>query len=103
MSDAAMTGLLIYLLAGGTGAAMTARILDSKLNPVLAYVAVGLATFCNLIPYGRYVAFLVSVVLFRQMSPKGDWQDAFFTAIGGNLLVFVAFFFFGVKTISEAL
>ncbi|HXS79301.1 MAG TPA: hypothetical protein VN818_03410 [Gammaproteobacteria bacterium] len=96
------TGLLIYVLGGGAGAAITARALDTKLNPLLAFVAVALATLCLLIPYGRYVAFLVSVVLFRQMSPKGDWQDAFFTAIGGSALVFVAFFFYGVKSISEA-
>ena len=96
------TGLLIYVLGGGAGAAMTARALDTKLNPVLAFVAVGLATFCLLIPFGRYVAFFVSIVLFRQMSPKGDWQDAFFTAIGCNAVVFVAFFFYGVKSISEA-
>jgi hypothetical protein len=33
--------------------------------------------------------------------PKSDW-DAFFTAIGGNVLVFIAFFFWGVKSLSEA-
>ena len=96
------TGLLIYVLGGGAGAAITARALDTKLNPVLAFVAGGLATLCLLIPYGRYVAFFVSIVLFRQMSPKGDWQDAFFTAIGCNAVVFVAFFFYGLKSISEA-
>ena len=102
MSEAQTTGLLIYLLAGGAGAAITARALDSKLNPVLAFVAVALATLCMLIPYGRYIAFFVSVVLFRQMSPKGDWQDALFTAIGSSALVFIAFFFYTVKSISEA-
>jgi len=98
-----MTGLLIYVVGGGAGAAMTARALDTKLNPLLAFVAAGLATLCLLFPYGRYVAFFVSIVLFKQMSPKGDWQDALFTAVGCNAVVFVAFFFFGVKTISEAL
>ena len=102
MSEAETTGLLIYLLAGGAGAAITARILDSKLNPALAFVAVALATLCTLIPYGRYVAFFVSVVLFRQMSPKGDWQDAFFTAIGGNVLVFIAFFFWGASSLQQS-
>ena len=99
----AMTGLLIYVLGGGAGAAMTARALDTKLNPVLAFVAAGLAALCLLVPYGRYVAFFVSVVLFRQMSPKGDWQDALYTAVGCNAVVFVAFFFYGVKSVSDAL
>ena len=97
-----MTGLLIYVLGGGAGAAITARALDTKLNPVLAFVAAGLGALCLLIPYGRYVAFFVTIVLLRQMSPKGDWQDALFTAIGCNAVVFVAFFFFGFKSISEA-
>jgi hypothetical protein len=95
----AMTILLIYLLAGGAGAALVARILDSKLNPVLAFVAAGLAGLCTLVPFGRYAAFFVSVLLFRQLSPRGDWQDALFTTIGCNALVFIALFYFSARAI----
>jgi hypothetical protein len=84
-----MTVVLVYLVAGGAGAFLTSRILDSKLNPALAFLAAGLGGLCTIIPFGRYVAFFVSVVLFRQFSPRGDWQDALFTAIGSNALVLI--------------
>ena len=96
----APTVLLIYLLAGGAGAYITSRALSSHLNPALAFVGAGLGGLCALVPFGRYIAFFVTVVLFRQMSPKGDWQDALFTTIGCNALVFVALLSFGVRTAS---